>query len=332
LWRTTSEEKRAQERIHSTLYEEVRLAAEVHRQVRMDAQNFVRPGVRLIDICDRIEDTNRRLVMAHGLERGIAFPTGCSINRCAAHFTPNFGDTTVLGENDVVKLDFGTHVNGNIIDCAWTMHFNPMFDPLVESVRDATNTGLRLAGIDVRLCDIGAAICEVMESYEVEIFGKVYPIKTIKNLNGHNIRPYVIHGGKSVPLYDNKDSTRMEEGEFFAIETFGSTGRGKVDNDMETSHYMKNADAGFVQLRTSKAKQLLAHINENYDTLAFCRKWLDYSGQTKHFGALRELQNAGLVNPYPPLCDSKGSYTAQFEHTLILRPTGKEILSRGPDY
>lgn len=30
------------------------------------------------------------------------------------------------------------------------------------------------SGIDVRLCDVGAAIQEVMESYEVEINGKVY--------------------------------------------------------------------------------------------------------------------------------------------------------------
>jgi methionine aminopeptidase len=32
----------------------------------------------------------------------------------------------------------------------------------------------------------------------------------------------------------------MEEGEFFAIETFGSTGNGQVYEDMECSHYMKN--------------------------------------------------------------------------------------------
>lgn len=30
------------------------------------------------------------------------------------------------------------------------------------------------AGIDVRLCDIGEAIQEVMESYEVELDGKTY--------------------------------------------------------------------------------------------------------------------------------------------------------------
>jgi len=46
------------------------------------------------------------------------------------------------------------------------------------------------AGIDVQLCDIGAAIQEVMESYEVELDGKVYQVKSIRNLNGHSISPY----------------------------------------------------------------------------------------------------------------------------------------------
>ena len=31
----------------------------------------------------------------------------------------------------------------------------------------------------------------------------------------------------------------MEEGEIYAIETFGSTGKGYVHEDLETSHYMK---------------------------------------------------------------------------------------------
>jgi hypothetical protein len=41
---------------------------------------------------------------------------------------------------------------------------------------------------------------------------------------------------------------------------------------------------------------------------------------------------AGVVDPYPPLCDNKGCYVAQFEHTLYLHPTRKEVLSRGDDY
>ena len=38
------------------------------------------------------------------------------------------------------------------------------------------------------------------------------------------------------------------------------------------------------------------------------------------------------LQPYPPLCDVKGSYVAQYEHTILLRPTCKEVLSKGDDY
>lgn len=60
------------------------------------------------------------------------------------------------------------------------------------------------------MSDIGAAIQEVMESYEVEIKGKTYPIKAIKNLNGHSIAPYRIHAGKTVPIVKGADQTKME--------------------------------------------------------------------------------------------------------------------------
>lgn len=54
----------------------------------------------------------------------------------------------------------------------------------------------------------------------------------------------------------------MEEGEFYAIETFGSTGRGYVHEDLECSHYMKEFHAGHVTLRLQRAKQLLATIDK----------------------------------------------------------------------
>lgn len=64
----------------------------------------------------------------------------------------------MLNYDDVCKIDFGTQVEGRIVDCAFTVAFNPKYDKLLEAVKDATNTGLKTAGIDVRLCDIGEAI------------------------------------------------------------------------------------------------------------------------------------------------------------------------------
>ncbi|KAL3900265.1 MAG: hypothetical protein SGPRY_012491, partial [Prymnesium sp.] len=304
-------------------------------------QTVVKPGILMTEMCEELENLNRKLVQENGLkashtlplssassllgsacQAGIAFPTGCSINHVAAHWTPNSGDKTVLQYGDVCKIDFGTHVNGRIIDSAWTVHFDPQFDPLAEAVRESTRAGVDMAGIDVRLCDIGAACQEVMESYEVEIGGKTFPVKSIRNLNGHSIGPYQIHAGKSVPIVKGGESTKMEEvptlpallsslslhllcrsrwlwrtiapvrivwlspstslayqGEVFAIETFGSTGKGYVREDLECSHYMKNFDVGHIPLRLPKAKQLLNLINKNFDTLAFCRRWIDRIGE-----------------------------------------------------
>lgn len=74
-------------------------------------------------MCEKIEEMNRKLIKENGLKAGIGFPTGCSLNNVAAHYTPNGGDNTVLSYGDVMKVDFGTHINGRIIDCAFTVIF-----------------------------------------------------------------------------------------------------------------------------------------------------------------------------------------------------------------
>lgn len=155
-----------------------------------------------------------------------------------------------------MKVDFGIHVNGRIVDSAFTMNFEPTWDRLLEAVKDATNAGIKTAGIDVRMYEIGEAVQEVMESYEVEVGGKTHQgeqklswadvVKSIANLSGHTIVPYSIHGGKSVPIVkqwgSERDQAKMEEGEYYAIETFGSTGRGKVEEAGACSHYALRKD------------------------------------------------------------------------------------------
>jgi len=326
--------KKALDSSYLEIYKDFRRGAESHRQTRKYVRSWIQPGMKMIDICERLEAHSRRMINESGLDSGLAFPTGCSINHCAAHYTPNAGDETVLGASDVVKIDYGTHVNGRIIDCAFTLTFDPKFDGLLQAVKEATETGIREAGIDVRLCDIGEAIEEVMTSHEVELNGKVYTVKPIRNLNGHSIGPYRIHAGKTVPIVKGGEQVKMEENEFYAIETFGSTGKGWVHDDMETSHYMKDYDVDNerIPIRLGRSKKLLGTINRHFGTLAFCRRWLDRLGETKYIMYLKDLCEKGIVSPYPPLSDIKGCYTAQWEHTILLRPTCKEIVSRGDDY
>lgn len=73
-------------------------------QVRQYMRGIIKPGIDMTYMCTTLEDTVRKLIQANGLEAGIAFPTGCSLNHIAAHWTPNAGDKTVLQYDDVMKL------------------------------------------------------------------------------------------------------------------------------------------------------------------------------------------------------------------------------------
>jgi methionine aminopeptidase len=140
--------------------------------------------VVLFTLTETLENSVRRLIEERGLEAGIAFPTGCSQNHIAAHWTPNGGDNTIIDKDDVIKFDFGTQINGacqatlsstsslfifplfliisiisiiyitnsmgnctgRIIDCAFTKTFNDKYDPLLDAVREATECGIKGSG------------------------------------------------------------------------------------------------------------------------------------------------------------------------------------------
>lgn len=125
----------------------------------------------------------------------------------------------------------------------------------------------------------------------------------------------------------------MEEGEVFAIETFGTTGRGYVAEVGDCSHFALNPPTRKTKpIRLAMAKQLQSTIYKNFKTLPWCRRYLERIGEQRYLLALRNLVEAGVVEEYPPLVDVKGSFVAQYEHTIILRPTCKEVVSQGEDW
>ena len=128
-----------------------RKAAEVHRQARKWVQETVNPGQTLQAIAVGIEDSVRALLGNAGLEpgdsrkAGMGFPTGLCLNHQVAHYTPNPGQKeVVLQQQDVMTVDFGVHINGWIVDSAFTMAFDHTYDNLLAAVKDATNSGIKV--------------------------------------------------------------------------------------------------------------------------------------------------------------------------------------------
>ena len=84
----------------------------------------------------------------------MGFPTGLCLNNIAAHWTPNpGGKEIVLEKSDVLKVDFGVHVNGRIVDSAFTVAFDHKYDNLLAAVQEATNTGIQVSS------SLGVYIC-----------------------------------------------------------------------------------------------------------------------------------------------------------------------------
>ena len=159
LQRTTAEEVRHLSMVDHMNHEfliDYRKAAEVHRQVRQYIQTIAKPGVSMSQLAQEIEDGVRALTNHQGLEAGDAlkagmgFPTGLCVNNVAAHWTPNPGSKEVILQyDDVLKVDFGVHVSGRIVDSAFTVAFNPAYDNLLAAVKAATNTGLKVIESDI---------------------------------------------------------------------------------------------------------------------------------------------------------------------------------------
>lgn len=166
-----------------------------------------------------------------------------------------------------------------------------------------------------------------MESYEVELNGKMIPVKAVENITGHNILRYKIHGDKQVPFVKTETDQRMEEGDIFAIETFGTTGNGYLTDDIGVYGYGRNEHVRPSGLQYASAKSLLKTIDENFGSLVFSRRYLERLGVKNYHLGMKSLIASGVVEDYAPLVDIPGSYIAQLEHVGIYR-----ILYESPWY
>ena len=319
-------------------------AGQIHKEVRRFLQPYLRPGIKLTDIAGIIElkteELTNQMKNSHGkpINKGIGFPVGLAINDCAAHFHPEPGSLQTLAKSDIVKIDFGVEVNQWIIDSAFTVYFDNKYDVLAEAVRDATYTGIKNIGVDVSIPEWGAQIQEVMESYEIKLDGKTYPIKAINNLGGHNIMQGIIHGGMFLPSVDMRGyfppTYRFTEG-VYAVETFGSTGSNHVTEKSHCTLYRLNSDnykPKNLKKLSSESKDLLTNIYTKFKTLPFTDRYVELFNINGYKKQLETLSGNKFLHLYPPVCVNSGAYTAQYEHTVYIGEGVKKVFSQSEDY
>lgn len=282
--------------------EKLKKAGSIAAQALEYAKTLVKPGVLLVDVCNKVEDKIKQL------GGSLAFPVQISLNDTAAHFCPDAEDKTAFNEQ-VVKIDIGVHIDGYIGDTACTIDLSGKNAELVKASKEALDAAIRIAKPGVKLSEIGAVIHDTITKHG---------FSPVRNLSGHGLDVYDIHSSPSVPNYDNGDKTVLEDGQLIAIEPFATNGAGIIYESSPATIF------AFVEerpVRIEMVREILKKI-KSYNDLPFTTRWLtDEFSVPKVRLALTQLRNLGIIREFPPLVEQNHGLVSQAEHTIVVKET-----------
>lgn len=288
-------------------------------KIALDVKKYIKPKIEVgLIVLDLINDAESKILELGG---ACAFPVNVSINNIAAHYTsPIKEDNLTINELDLVKVDLGVHIEGYIVDTAFSVNFND--DKALENIVQATEVAVEAAKMmakpKVNTKGIGQKIEDIVKGFKYN---------PIKELGGHQIERWTVHGKKPLPELGSQRGDVMEEGDVFAIEIFASTGEGSVHNTKASHIYELNPYSGRVPLRRKSSKQILGVINKQYKTLPFAERWLAKEFRMGIGFGLQELIQQGKLHAHNVLAEKKGVFVAQSEETIIITEDGYKQLT-----
>ncbi|MFH0922619.1 MAG: type II methionyl aminopeptidase [Candidatus Micrarchaeota archaeon] len=285
-------------------------AARVAGSIADVARSLVKPGESLLKVAEAIE---KEIVAGGGKP---AFPVNLSINDEAAHRTPSLEDKSVFGEKDVVKVDFGVHVEGSIIDTAITIDLSQENAKLVEASEKALENALSVMKAGVSVKTVGA---------EIEKTIRDAGFKPIENLCGHSLDTYFLHAGEEIPN-TGRGSYVLEEGDVFAVEPFATTGGGRVIDSSPPAEIFSMLQPKNVRLPSSR--KLIELAMSEYNLLPFAKRWLSkaFVSEPSLNLALSDLVRQNILHPYRILKEINAGLVSQAETTVIVEKDSVKAL------
>ncbi len=288
--------------------EKILKAGRIASEIREEARNFIKKGMPLIEIANKIED---RMAEFGGKP---AFPTCLSVNDIAAHATPAYDDERIA--EGILKIDLGVHLDGWIADTAFSMDLDGVEEnkKIVETSKKALMNVIEKMRKDITLKEIGGTVYETMKSEG---------LIPITNLFGHSIHQYNLHSNISIPNYDNGSNFALSPG-LYAVEPFATNGNGKVHDGKPSGIYRLVNDRS---IRSPIAREILKFIKTEFNTLPFCSRWIVKRFGTKASIELKQLEGNGNIYQYAELIESKHGKVAQTEHTILIEEDGNIIVT-----
>lgn len=293
--------------LNSEQLEKLRKAGRVAGTARELGMAMVAEGVKLYDVAEEVEG----YIKSHGCK--LAFPCNISINEIAAHYTPSVNDKTMFEIGDVVKVDCGAHIDGYVGDTAGTVEVGTnRFKDLIASSKKARDTVMEFIGEGCPINEIGAAVDMTIKSDG---------FLPITNLTGHQIEPYNLHAGLSIPNYDDGNTDTLQAGMVIACEPFATNGIGKIVSGRPGNICRIIRDR---PLADPELQEFFDYIKEEFSTFPFCARSCD---DPKATIKVNKLIRHGVVSSYALLVEAKKGCVTQAEHTVYIGGKKGEIMT-----
>jgi len=279
--------------------EKILQAGKIISEVKIYARSFIKKGTPLLEIAEKIE---ARIVELGGKP---AFPTSLGIDNITAHFTPSHDDKTLA--HGLLKVDLGAHIDGWTADTAFSLDLedNEENKKIIAASDEALKKALEIIKEGISTEKIGSTIQETIES-----FG----FSPVVNLSGHSIEQYELHAGITIPNIGNKGVIELAEG-LYAIEPFATNGSGRIRDGRPSGVYYLQDERN---VRSPIAREALKIIQEKYNTLPFCSRWLVKEMGTKALFGLKQLEENGNLHHFTQLVEVQGSKVSQSEQTVLI--------------
>ena len=301
--------------MNKKILEKLRLAGEIAQKALKYAENLVKPGQKLLYICEKIEE----MIIKEGGKP--AFPLNISVNSIAAHYTSPPNDLRRLPNKGVVKIDLGVHIDGYIVDTARTIILGGNYYKLVKASRSALDAAIQIVKDGVKVSEVG----KVIEKEIIEM-----GFQPIKNLAGHVMERYNLHTGISIPNVSTKLSLlspKFKEGMIVAIEPFATTGRKGIVVDTPEAYIYRLIKSNYTGTRTER--KIASYVYRRFKSLPFALRWMKNIIQAKKsYEAFQHLLKEKVLHKYPVLKDADNGVVSQMEDTLIVKKNSCEILTR----
>ncbi|XP_032231558.1 proliferation-associated protein 2G4 isoform X2 [Nematostella vectensis] len=315
-----------------------KMAGDMANRILLKLIEAANAGTTARTLCEKgdaliLEETDKVYKKEKELKKGIAFPTCISVNNCVCHFSPLLSEPDItLNDGDLVKIDFGVHIDGFIAVIGHTIVVGCSKENKVTGRKADVLLAAYLASeVAQRMVKPGAENSTVTEL--VQKVAESFKCKPIEGMLSHQLKRNVIDGEKAIIQNPNeqqrKDHSKCEFAvhEVYGVDVLVSTGDGKTkEKDTRTTVYKRTGNIYNLKMKASRV--FFSDVCNKFTMMPFTLRALEDEKKAKM--GIVECAKHELMEPFNVLWEKEGEFVAQFKFTMLLMPNGNIRITQGP--